>query len=312
MTINSILPLSILRRNQFLTLFYDPIEFSINRKSTLYFHVLRIDGGSFVLERLFTEMANNSLGYVYSRNKLNELWNDKSNTVEFVTNAQEKFKAPDPTAGEGGELLLYSFLEGHLGAPKILSKMELKTSSEHYVHGSDGVHLLESEPSKYQLIFGESKMYADIRQGIKSAFKSMGEIKQKRFEFDTWLIKSELLKESIDPKGIKLLPSASNGAEIRKTNSFGVFLGFEIDVTTYPFEDHDDAEIENYIRSRAEETIVKEIRTIRDEITKRSLGGHHFHFYSIPFLKENINGTLCGIDNARFDMAAKLSGKSTK
>ena len=265
---------------------------------------------------LFTEMANNILGYVYSRNKLDECQNDISNTLEFVTNAQEKFKTPDPTAGEGGELLLYSFLEGHLGAPKILSKMELKTSSEHYVHGSDGVHLLEGKPGEYQLIFGESKMYADIRQGIKSAFKSMGEIKQKRFESDTWLTESELLKESIDSNRIELLksillPPASDGLVTRKTNSFGVFLGFEIDVTTYPFEDHDDAEIENYICSRAKETIVNEIPTIRHEIIKRGLGGHHFHFYSTPFLKENINGKLCGIDNARFDMAAKLSGKST-
>ena len=37
---------------------------------------------------------------------------------ELFRKAQIQFKAPAPNAGEGGELLLYSFLEGHLGAPK--------------------------------------------------------------------------------------------------------------------------------------------------------------------------------------------------
>ena len=69
---NNPLPLSLLNRDRFLGLFYDPTHFSINVKSDLHLHVLRIEDGSFILEQLFNEMTNSMLGYVYSRNNLNK------------------------------------------------------------------------------------------------------------------------------------------------------------------------------------------------------------------------------------------------
>ena len=157
-----VLPLSLMDRGRFLDLFYDPKCFDIHAKTVMRLYVLRIDGGDFAIKPLFKELVNNSITYVLSRRNLGKLMSDLSRMGEFFRKAQTQFKAPDPNAGEGGELLLYSFLEAHLGAPKILSKMELKTSSEHYVHGTDGVHLLEVAPGDYQLIFGESKMYGDV------------------------------------------------------------------------------------------------------------------------------------------------------
>ena len=62
------------------------------------------------------------------------------------------------------KLLLFCFLESQLKAPKILSKLELKTTSGLYVNGADGVHFLKLEDGNYQLIFGESKMYVDIKK----------------------------------------------------------------------------------------------------------------------------------------------------
>lgn len=309
------LPLSLLNRDRFLNLFYDPIDFNINVRSNLHLHILRIKNGSFILEDLFKELANSMLGYVYSRKNLDKLWNDRSRIVEFVTKAQGQFKTPDPKSGEGGEVLLYSFLEAHLGAPKVLSKMELKTSSEHYVHGSDGIHLLETVPAEYQLIFGESKMYADAKRAIKASFDSMGKVKQDSFDYDTWLTESELLKEALDSDQVKilesiLLPPESLASGTKVSNAFGVLVGFEIDVTGYPFEDHDDRQIENYIRDLAKDEISKEIDTVKKEIACRGLGGHHFHMYTLPFLKENINGTVRGIKEVRYDIASKLSNKS--
>lgn len=311
---NNPLSLSLLNRDRFLKLFYKPTDFRINMRSNLHLHILRVKNGSFILEDLFKELANGMLGYVYSRKNLNKLWSDRSRIVEFVTKAQGQFKTPDPKSGEGGEVLLYSFLEGHLGAPKVLSKMELKTSSEHYVHGSDGIHLLETEPAEYQLIFGESKMYADARRAIKASFDSMGKVKQDSFDYDTWLTESELLKEALDSDQIKilesiLLPQESLTSGTKISNAFGVLVGFEIDVTDYPFEDHDDTQIENYIRDLAKDEISKEIDTIKNEITRRGLGAHHFHMYTLPFLKENVNGVVQGIEEVRYNLASRLSNK---
>lgn len=320
-----ILPLSLMNRDRFLALFYDPERFDIHTKAAMHLHVLRVDGGDFAIKPLFKELVNNSISYVLSRQNLGKLTSDFSRMGEFFRKAQTQFKAPDPNAGEGGELLLYSFLEGHLGAPKILSKMELKTSSEHYVHGTDGVHLLEVSPGNYQLIFGESKMYGDVaasvgssaRRGVKAAFESMGKTQEDGFDFDTWLVESELLKESLADEKVELLasillPPASGSPTVTKSNAFGVFIGFELDVTSYPFADHTTSEIEAELRARASTAIAAEIETIKAEIQNRGLGGYHFHIYAVPFLKRNVNGTVRGIEDVRIDLASELSGKNLR
>jgi hypothetical protein len=48
--------------------------------------------------------------------------------MEVATKVQSQFRLPDSNAGEGGKVILYSLLEGHLGAPTVLSKMELKVT----------------------------------------------------------------------------------------------------------------------------------------------------------------------------------------
>lgn len=317
-----VLPLSLMNRERFLALFYDAERFDIHTKTVMHLHVLRVDGGDFAIRPLFKELVNNSISYVLSRQNLEKLTEDLSRMGEFFRKAQTQFKAPDPNAGEGGELLLYSFLEGYLGAPKILSKMELKTSSEHYVHGTDGVHLLELSEGEYQLIFGESKMYGDVtgrvgssaRRGVKAAFESMGKVQEDDFDFDTWLVESELLKESLDAGRVELLatillPPANGAPVITKSNAFGVFIGFELDVTTFPFADHTTAEIETHLQSLALDAMSVEVDTIKTEIEKRGLGGYQFHIYAVPFLKRNVNGAVRGIENIRTDLAAELSGK---
>lgn len=322
---DSALPLSLMDRERFMALFYEPVRFDIHTKTVAHLHVLRVDGGDFAVKPLYKELVNNSISFVLSRQNMGKMTGDLSRMGEFFRKVQTQFKAPDPNAGEGGELLLYSFLEGHLNAPKILSKMELKTSAEHYVHGTDGVHLLEVAPGDYQLIFGESKMYGDVkgrvgssaRRGIKAAFKSMGKAQEEDFDFDTWLVESELLKESLDDDKIALLasillPPASGDSALTKSNAFGVFIGFEIDVTAYPFIDKTAAEIETDLRGFAVAAIEAEIETIKAEIQDRGLGGYQFHFYAVPFLKRNVNGTIRGIEDVRIDLASELSGKDLR
>lgn len=320
-----ILPLSLMNHDRFLALFYDPTEFTIQRKTSVHLHILRVDGGDFAIKPLYKELINNSISFVLSRQNLDTFLSDPSRAGEFFRKTQTQFKAPDSRSGEGGELLLYSFLEAHLGAPKILSKMELKTSSEHYVHGTDGIHLLEVDPGNYQLIFGESKMYGDakgrvgssVSRGIKAAFTSMGQVQEDGFDFDTWLVESQLLKESLDDTKVELLasillPPASGASTIKKSNAFGVFIGYEIDVTDFPFADHTSDEIEAELLGRAENAISSEIKTIKDEVNNRGLGGFHFHIYAVPFLKRNVNGKLRGIEDVRIDLASELSGKELR
>lgn len=321
-TPDPVLPLSLPRENRdrFNALFYEPETLALQAKTNLHIHVLHVQNGDFDLAGLYGELGNNSIAYVLSRLHYEQAMSDPTRIVQVVNKVQSQFRKPDENAGEGGEVILYSLLECHLGAPKVLSKMEIKTSSQHYVHGSDGVHLLPTGDTSYQLIFGESKMYGDAmnapgssaKRGIKAAFKSIDESREEGPKFDTWLVESELLKEKLDEKGIEalsaiLLPATSGArSEIKKVHAFGIFVGYEIDVTDVKFEDLDLDAAEALLCQRATDTIKAEQDTIKVEISSRGLGGYPFHIYAIPFTRRRVKSGVQGINKVREDLAAEL------
>jgi hypothetical protein len=316
------LPLSLLNRERFIDLFYEPDSTDVAAKVALHLHVLRIDGGELALSQMYSELANATLGYVLSRQNMTRLKSDLSRMVEVVNTVQSKFRVPDSRNGEGGELLLYALLEGHLGAPKVLSKMELKTAGNHYVYGADGVHLLEVAEDKFQLIFGESKMYGDrkdrarssFKRAIQAAFKSIADLRDEEFDFDTWLVESELLKEAYDQDLFDRLVSVllpTSGGPTRAT-AFGVLLGYEVDVTEMPLIEMTEDQIESEIRRAAREHVDAEIATINQEIIDRGLAGFHFHIYAVPFLKSVVDGKTRGMEQVRMELAAALKHESKK
>ncbi|OJV77649.1 MAG: hypothetical protein BGO45_12945 [Microbacterium sp. 71-36] len=197
--------------------------------------------------------------------------------------------------------------------------MELKTNSDHYVHGSDGVHLLRTADNSYQLIFGESKMYGDsggvgtsAKRGLKAAFESVGKVHEDGFDFDTWLVQSELLKEELDEAKLAalaaiLLPSAGGGDDaLKKHNAFGIFVGYEIDVSDMKSEDMELDEIEVELQKRATEAITTQHDLIKQEITDRGLGVYPIHLYAIPFAKRGTGDKAHGIAQIRMELAAQL------
>lgn len=316
------LPLSLLAKNRdrFVALFYEPTSASLQAKTNLHLHILRVQNGDFDLPGLYRELKGNSAAYVLSRLNYQKVLDDPSLMMEVANKVQSQFRKPEKTSGEGGEVILYSLLEGHLGAPKVLSKMELKTSSEHYVHGSDGVHLLQVDDKTFQLIFGESKMYGDAgtvgasaKRCIKAAFESIGKVHADGFDFDTWLVDSELLKEQLDPEKLEALSAIilpSDGSSSIKTHhAFGIFVGYEIDVSDLKPEDMELDEVEAELKKRATEAIEAEHDLIKTEITKRGLGIYPFHIYAIPFAKRGSGDDTRGIENVRFDLAAQLGNR---
>ncbi|MCG7286384.1 DUF1837 domain-containing protein [Cellulomonas sp. ACRRI] len=314
------LPLSLVNRRGFLDLFYEPVSTNVHVKTAVHLHVLRVDGGNFALPDLYRELSNAALGYVLSRRNLQQLRvGDMSRTVEVVNKVQSQFRRPDPNAGEGGEVLLYALLEGHLGAPKVLSKMELKTAPNHYVNGADGVHLLSDADGTFQLIFGESKLYGDLKgeprssapRAIRAAFKSIANVHENGFRFDTWLVESQLLKEVLDPEHLVmleriLLPAAAGESAVSKTNAFGILIGFEIDAQSIAFEDLTTPQIEEALRDAAGQMVQENIGLISSEIKDRALGGYPFHIYAVPFLKTTVRGVQRGVESVRVDMVNAL------
>ncbi len=77
-------------------------------------------------------------------------------------------------SGEAGDMLLYLLLEAGLGAPQMITKVELKTNPRLEVNGSDGIHM-RIDPSDGSLVvyFCESKLYANVSNAMRSLRTSL-------------------------------------------------------------------------------------------------------------------------------------------
>jgi len=279
---------SINNGENFLDLFYHDIqdkELENNNKLNLF--ILKIKNNSFSYDELVNELGNKLHYYALSRQQV-DLLKKEDKLNDLINKAKSKLREYNVNEGELGEILLYCLLESHLNAPKILTKLELKTAGNDYIKGADGVHLLKLNESDYQLIFGESKLDTVLTTGIYNAFASIKKllVENEKLNFEIGLVNSELLKEAFNEQSYNLLkkiiiPSARED----KTNmdySFGIFLGYNVELT------NDDKHLANsdfrtIIRERIKQTILASINSINNQIKKEEFIGYQFYIYVIPF-----------------------------
>jgi len=282
-----------IRNTDFLNAFdsIGSFELDEHEKNKLDLFVLKVNANEFNINTLIQNLIDPLVNYSLSRNIVDEY---KNKPATLSKKAREKFIDYLNNKGELGELLLYCFLETHLKAPKILTKMELKTSTSHYVNGSDGVHFLKLENGNYQLIFGESKREKELTRGITDAFKSIYEfkneinskgIKKSGLPYEKGLISDHLDKETFSEKEKEFLkkiivPDKDSSFEV--DDAFGIFIGYETKIT-----DEDKRLPNDKFREKIKKQIEDEVKNKFDHIIKKikeyKLYGHNFYIYILPF-----------------------------
>lgn len=290
-------------KDDFLDLFYHDIcEEPLGNNNTLNLFTLKVKNNAFSYHELINELGNKLYYFALSRKQINQLKKeDKLN--DLIKKAKSKLKNYDTNEGELGEILLYCLLESHLNAPKILTKLELKTNSNDYVKGADGVHLLKLNNFDYQLILGESKLNSDIRQGIYEAFNSINKFlnENTKLEFEIDLVNSELVKEAYDESSYEtlkkiIIPSAKED-ETYLDYSFGIFLGFDIEIT----EEESkliNSEFRKNIREKIKTVVLSAKDSFNFQLKKEGYRGYQFYIYVIPF---------SDLSNIRKDIIKKIA-----
>jgi Domain of unknown function (DUF1837). len=280
----------------FLDLFYNCLESNIGTtKSTINLRILRIENNEFCYHDLVQKLFNAVIPFSVSRNEIDNFKLAKRDG-ELYVKAVEKLRDYNINEGEAGELLLFCFLETHLKAPKILTKLEIKMSSNDYAKGSDGVHLLKLNDNKYHLIFGESKLDANITTSISNAFKSISEfIKRKKNNLNSELslVNSQLCKESFNEELYQflktiLIPTANSSNPIHKDNAFAIFAGFEIQHSKEEASLDNDA-FREMICTKIKSEVEGKISHITKKIEEYNLQGYTFYVYAFPFTKIDDN-----------------------
>jgi hypothetical protein len=251
-----------------------------------------INARKFDYNQISLVLVDSVIDYAISKKNITKYQNKPGRLSQM---ARKKFKECLNNTGELGELLLYCFLEGHLNAPKILTKMEMKTSNSLYVNGSDGVHLLNNGDGTYKLIFGESKLYKKLSDALNAAFNSINDFinennpngKNKTgINYEKDLISSniencEISDEDKDVLELLIYPT-KNEKKIRIDDAFSIFIGYETDIsnetrscTSNNFSDE--------VKKKILLDLDKYENKIYEKIKDNNLLGHTFFVYIIPF-----------------------------
>lgn len=142
-----------------------------NPEQLRLFH-LNVNNNAFSSDKLEVFLRKNIGQYVFSRAQI-ENYHVEGNVYSVGMDAIDIMKrngAPGQkgTGNDLGEIMLYVFLEQVLGAPKIMSKVELQTGAKQYNSKCDGIHLLSLEQTfgmpYYHMVFGTSSIVGDMKK----------------------------------------------------------------------------------------------------------------------------------------------------
>jgi len=263
-------------------------------RKKLNIYMMRTNANEFAYDALIDKLIEPMVDFSVSRVTKKKL---ASVPGHLVKKAREEFRKIEENKGELGELLVYCFLESHMNAPKILTKYELKTSSNMYVNGSDGIHFLKLPNGNYQLIFSESKMYQAIGSAISDAFESISLFKAELSKdgsykpgivFERSLLNSHLEKETFSSEDTRFLerliyPSKNDDEEeLVVDDAFAIFIGYEIKIA-----DEEKAKPADVFRAELKQRIEKYVTSKKDDIAKaiadNGLVGHDIYLYIVPF-----------------------------
>lgn len=267
--------------------------------NTLKFYCPYIDANSMSFDSLIDSLMEAAGHYCLSRRTWEEYKNKPMCLSRLV---REKFRKLSSNKGELGELLMFSFLESDLNAPKLLSKMELKTNPNNYFNGADGVHYLKVSDENYQLIYGESKVYSDLKNGIKEAINSIHDFKYEKIKddesgelrgirFEKGLLNAFITNEAFtseDCEFVKSLIYPKASSKYNVDTAFAIFVLFNIDIDKKEKKRSSD-DFRKWLFDILTQKITKMIPSILKLIEEKELSGHSIYFYLLPIEKLDEN-----------------------
>lgn len=257
-----------------------------NKNCLRLFH-LDILNNEFSYIGLHDLLQRNIGRYVFSRATIDKFRATDSADAIGLKAIEQLRSASNPkdkgAGGELGEILLYLFLEIKLGAPKLLSKVELKTASNQYVYGSDGVHLLSLGDKDFQLVLGESKIKGKLEGAVDAAFDSI-KTASEQSDNELRLVENNIFLESFDESTTEFIKSliipSKRDASVSIDKAFGIFLGYTlgVDATRYSNQEFRDA-VNNKLKSDLDGIATY----IEGKINNSGLVGYSFYFFALPF-----------------------------
>ncbi len=234
--------------------------------------------------------------FIFSRRQVQDAY-DKKELNHQITQAFMKFIKLKPE-DSFPNIMLYSFLECALKAPKILSSYELTQTPGEYKSCSSGVHLLPAisiGAKNNQLVFGSSKVEANLKDAIDDTFSQVEKIIENKND-EIKFVDENIFRYCFEDKDATylkelLIPGYSGTTP---EMSFGLFISFNINIKD---KDKMNQETYNLVLTKTLQKQVSEITPyIQNKIDSLKLNGYSFYLYLLPL--EDVNNDQTKIYDA--------------
>lgn len=259
-----------------------------NPNALRLFHLDVVNYG-FSYKELLKFLRKNIGRYVYSRAKLERfrLEDDIEGIRDEALRVMRKIGKPDEkgTGNELGEMLLYTFLEEKLGAPKLLSKIELSTEAKQFNSRCDSIHMHfinnDDNIAFYQLVFGASSVIDYFQDAIDAAFDTVKEIENCGHD-EIQLVEHTFLDQEVLARDVEfirsiLIPTPDDNTAF--DTAYGIFLGYSIGLEP---GSRTSPEFRAAVNSKMERDIKEYAGYIKDKINDLGLNHRSFYFYILP------------------------------
>ena len=260
-------------------------EFDVVNKNYLRMFMLNTENKLFNYDEMYDYILPNITKYVFSRKRFAEIENNPSKQGTIILDALNHLRpieneADKGAGGELGEILLYLFLEQDLHAPKLFSKVELKTSAKDYVKGSDGIHFkfrTNREGIKIlQLVIGEAKIKNELKKGIDEAFESIEKYLSENTQ-DRNLLDTHLMDQLVDKEEAELIKEYIMAIPRKKKEIvFGIFIGYSINYSGV-------SETNDEFDRKVKDESIKQVLSLKSHIIK-TINSYHVSNYEFNFI----------------------------
>lgn len=207
------------------------IEFELldNRKVETLLVYLPTKQGVTCYEAFFETIKEGILSnFVFSCTEVEKKLGIKSkNTPEELFDKAIRKLSKHTAKGELGELILFTLLDVYFAAPKILSKVSMKTHPRMPVFGADAVHG-QFNDGQFRLYLGEAKLHKKFKGAAKSAASSIKDAKinyEKEFDLLDSHMDFPNIDEELEDKLLSLLNPFTN-EDLSDVIHSPCFIGF--------------------------------------------------------------------------------------
>lgn len=221
--------------------------------------------------------------YIYSKKHNKELI-DAKKYAAIGLQALKDFRKSDVFNGdELGNILLYSFLEFVLKAPKLFSNFEISKSR---ISSSNAIHIqtVSSQTFSYNmLVFGTSSLEDNFTDAFTKTIDKVCEIKkneENRYSF----VNESIFNSTFDFVEAEKLKSIILPSETRHSFApagYAIFVGYKVDVNPEDYATPE--ELSLAIQSKMKEDIINNLDFIDQTLIDKKLDKRSIYIYVLPF-----------------------------